>query len=147
MESRSKEYKSFGTLVKDAVVRSLNVSANRVMLQDVSFFSNTSQGAPKTVVTLSLLPDEEGQVPTEPSAEEMAGEIRRQLGQDNSSLLRELRLAVPQLKDINVIETEVLTSAEPRRGITSGGKSAAGQEILYIFAASVLMAVSHGAII
>lgn len=90
---------AFGVSVQDAVVRSVGVSSARVVLQDVSVTPAADEKVPgSAVVTLSLLPDER-LLATEPSAQELAHEISRQLSQNTSYLTRRLRLAFPQLSD------------------------------------------------
>lgn len=134
---------SFGTSVQDAVVRSLGVSAGRVVLQDVSVFPGASEKEPpSTMVTLLLLPDER-LLPTEPSAEELADEITRQLSHGTSYLTRQLRLAFPQLPDAalqaGVVKTVALAGVGTGVSSASKGKPPVGTWVLCTLLAGTLV--------
>lgn len=110
---------SFGALVHDAVVRSLGVAAGRVVVKDVSAFpKSTEADSPKVEVTLTLLPDER-LLPTEPSAQELADEINRQLNQSTSYLNRQLRFAFPEQPDADTVKAVRMAQANPERSSAS----------------------------
>ncbi|KAL8446356.1 hypothetical protein Emag_004763 [Eimeria magna] len=93
---------AFGGTVRDAVVRALGVSPDRVVLEDVSVTTaKNKKNASTAMVRLTLLPHD-GLLSSEPSPHELAEEIRRQLQQSTSYLARELRPAAPQLPTASV---------------------------------------------
>lgn len=134
---------SFGTSVQDAVVRSVGVSPGRIVLQDVLVTpASNEKKSPSAVVTLSLLPDER-LLSTEPSAQELADEIRRQLSQNTSYLTRQLRLVLPELSDVFLqadgAKAVVLAGDNPQASSSTVRRPPFGVDMLCVIFVGVLI--------
>ena len=83
---------AFGNKVRDAVVQALGVPASRIVLDEVSIkknsSSNSSSKEPLDVTVRLIAMPEEKTSATEPTAEELAAEVARQVQQPKSFLLR-----------------------------------------------------------
>lgn len=109
----------------------MGVAPGRIVLQDVLVSPGTNEAEPsKVIVTLSLLPDE-GLLATEPSAQEVANEINRQLSQSTSYLSRELRSAFPQLSTPIVEASDAKATALSSKNPEASLASSASPSVLF----------------
>ncbi|KAL8446172.1 hypothetical protein Emed_005127 [Eimeria media] len=139
---------AFGTTVRDAVVRALGVSADRVVLEDVSVTTSKNKKKGSTaVVQLTLLPHS-GLLSSEPSSHELAEEIRRQLQQNNSFLARELRVAAPQLPTalVETISSKIMRTEGEAEGKTEAKASAANAGTLMPIGAGFTVCTTTAAV-
>ncbi|KAL8269762.1 hypothetical protein Esti_006325 [Eimeria stiedai] len=130
---------AFGKTVQDAVARSLGVPAERVVLEDVSVTTTSSnKKGSNAVVRLTLLPPS-GLLSSEPSARGLAEEIRRQLDQTDSNLATELRLAAPQLPTalVETIGTKIMVE-DAKVAASKSGAQPFGAGLLYTSVAAAM---------
>ncbi|KAL8431761.1 hypothetical protein ACSSS7_005087 [Eimeria intestinalis] len=131
---------AFGTKVRDAVIRALGISADRVVLEDVSVTTTSKRKKTSTVVVrLNLLPSD-GLLTSEPSPHNLAEEISRQLSQEGSYLVRELRAATPQLPTalVETIGSKIM-QAEAKATAANATTQVVGSKCLYTAMAAVVL--------